>query len=253
MSSRTAVQISKRQKEQYQEEGYFILERALPDEHLAILRDECQRFLDEANAEMDRQGTDVLGLNHRNSRYFIAHPSQRSARVREVIFSDLMAEICRATIGDVAYIFWEQYVVKAAEKGMKFGWHQDSGFEVGVKHTPYVSCWCALDDMSEANGTVYILPFSRAGTREVVAHVHEQGSNDLIGYHGDDPGEPVIVPAGSIAVFSSVTFHRSGPNTTDRMRRVYLAQYSPEIIPNKEGTAPFGRDEQFLKDGRRVI
>ena len=253
MATNSTVPITDAHQEQFREEGYFILEQALPEPHLATLRDECQRFIDEMHAEMDRQGTDSIGLNHRNKRYFVAHPSLRSPSVKHVYFSDLMASICRATIGDTAYAFWEQYVVKAAEQGMKFGWHQDSGFEVGVQHKPYVSCWCALDDMSEANGTIYVLPFARAGTREVVEHVREAETNDLIGYHGDDPGIPVIVPAGSIAVFSSVTFHRSGTNTTGRMRRVYLSQYATEVIPNREGTAPFGRDEQFLKDGQRVL
>ena len=36
------------------------------------------------------------------------------------IFSDLMADICRATIGPDAFLFLDQYVVKAAEKGMSF-------------------------------------------------------------------------------------------------------------------------------------
>jgi hypothetical protein len=46
------------------------------------------------------------------------------------------------------------------------------------------------------------------------------------------------VPAGSIACFSSTLFHRSGPNTTDRMRRVYVAQYSATPILDADGTAP---------------
>lgn len=75
-----------------------------------------------------------------------------------------------------------------------------------------------------------MLPYSRARTREVVEHVHDEETNDLVGYFGDDPGDPIIVPAGSIASFTSTLFHRSGANTTDRMRRVYLAQYSAEPI-----------------------
>ena len=73
----------------------------------------------------------------------------------------------RATLGETDYLFNEQYVVKAAEKGLKFGWHQDSGF-VGYTHRPYLSCWCAIDDVTVENGTVYLLPYSRAGTRELV-------------------------------------------------------------------------------------
>ena len=134
---------------------------------------------------------------------------------------------------------------------MKFGWHQDSGY-VGHPHRPYLTTWCALDDVSEENGTVYVLPYSRAGTREVCKHTREEGSNDLIGYHGDDPGVPIVAPAGSIAVFSSCTFHRSGANHSDRVRRVYLPQYSADIILDKEGKKPQGQCIPFLKNGERI-
>jgi len=253
MSMTQAVRITEAQKKQYQDEGFFLLERVIPAEHLQLLRDECQRFIDEMNAEMDRQGTDVLGISHRNKRYFVAWASKRSTQLRAFVFSDLMADICRATVGDEAYLYWEQYVVKAAEQGMKFSWHQDSAFGQTAPHQPYVSCWCALDDMSDANGTTYLLPYSRAGTRALVPHVKEEGTNDLVGYQGDDPGDIVIVPAGSIAVFSSVALHRSGVNTTDHMRRVFLAQYSGEVITTPEGSGPAAGDEHFLHHGQRVV
>ena len=247
------VYVGEAQRRQYQEEGYAILERIIPDEHLQALRDECQRFIDEMHAEMDRERTDTLGISHRKKRYFVAHVAARSPRAHAFVFSDLMADICRATIGDEAYLYWDQYVVKAGEVGMKFSWHQDSAFNSTARHRPYVSIWCALDDMTEANGTTYMLPYSRAGTRELIAHTKEEGTNDLIGYRGDDPGEIVRVPAGSIALFSSFTLHRSGVNATDKMRRVYLVQFSPEIIRKADGSGPAGGTEQFLHHGQRVL
>jgi ectoine hydroxylase-related dioxygenase (phytanoyl-CoA dioxygenase family) len=247
----TLPQITDEQKRQYQEEGYFILERAIPDEHLKNLQDECQSFIDKIHAQMDEKRTDVLGVSHRNKRYFISNRNKESPKLRAFLFLDVMAEVCRATLGENAFLFHEQYVVKAAEVGMKFAWHQDSGY-VGHDHRPYLSCWCALDDMTEENGTVYILPYSRAGVRKRIDHIKEEGTNDLVGYHGDDPGEPVIVPAGSIAVFSSVCFHRSGANTTKKMRRVYLAQYSAEPIMTKDGSKLWALAEPILKGGRKV-
>jgi len=244
------VTISDAQKQQFEDEGYFILERVIPEAHLEILRGECQRFIDMMDAEMDKAGTDVLGISHRNKRYFVSLRYKESAHLRDFLFSDLMADICQATLGETAYLFWEQYVVKSAEVGMKFSWHQDSGF-VDTEHRPYISCWCPLDDVNEQNGTVYLLPFSRAGTKQKVEHVRDPQTNDKIGYHGDDPGEVVIVPAGSVVVFSSTAFHRSGPNITDRMRRVYLAQYSAEPILKPDGT-PYGLVEPVLRDGTPV-
>ena len=220
----------------FRDDGFFVLENVIPQHDLQALRDECQRFIDERDEEMDRLGVDTIDLDHRGRRYFV-HAYEKSTEVRRFLFSDLMAGLARATLGETVYLFNEQYVVKAAEQGMKFGWHQDGGF-IEYPHRPYLTCWITLDDVTEANGTVYLLPYSRAGTREVVPHVHDKETNDRIGYTGDDPGDPVVVPAGSVACFSSTVLHRSGPNATDRMRRVYLAQYSAEPILTADRTGP---------------
>ncbi|MGC4087778.1 MAG: phytanoyl-CoA dioxygenase family protein [Polyangiaceae bacterium] len=167
-----------------------------------------------------------------------------------------MAQIAQATLGPEAYLFHEQWVVKGAEQGMKFSWHQDSGYvkryHPATDHRPYVSCWCALDDVNEANGTVYLLPYSRGRTREhILEHQYDAAANDLVAYFGDDPGDPVRVPAGSIVVFTSYLLHRSGPNTTERMRRVYLAQYSNAPITHPDGK-PWSMAVPFLKGGEMI-
>jgi ectoine hydroxylase-related dioxygenase (phytanoyl-CoA dioxygenase family) len=241
--------VSEQQAKQFREEGYFVLERVIPEGHLEALRSECQRLIDERDAEMDRLGVEKLDLDHKGKRYFV-HAYEGSEKAREFLFSELMAEVVRATLGESAYLFNEQYVVKAAEKGLKFGWHQDSGF-VGYPHRPYLSCWCALDDVTVENGTVYLLPYSRAGTRELVEHIKDEETNDMVGYFGDDPGDAVIAPAGSVVGFSSTLFHRSGANTTDRMRRVYVAQYSSEPILDDAGRAPRHLAEPLLVNGAR--
>jgi len=233
---------------QYQDEGYFILERIIPEAHLALLREECQKYIDEVNARMEAEGVDKLGLNHKHSRYFIAaYKQDRNPRLAEFLFSPLMRDICHATLGTDPYLFVEQYVVKAAERGGKFSWHQDSGY-IGHAHRPYLTCWCTLDDVNEENGTVYLLPYSRQGTKELVPHVKDPETNDKVGYFGDDPGMPVFVPAGSIACFSSTVFHRSGPNRTNGMRRIYLAQYSAEPILKADGSAPWNLAEPFPEE-----
>ena len=249
MSSVQAV-VTDAQRGQFEEEGYFVLERVIPEEHLEMLREECGRLIELRDAEMERAGERVRGITQKGLRYFI-NAWGYSERVREFLFGELMAEVCRATLGDTAYLFNEQYVVKAAERGTKFSWHQDSGY-IGHPHRPYLSCWCTLDDVTEENGTVYLLPYGRAGVREMVQHERDEASNDKVGYFGDDPGIPVVVPAGSVACFSSTLFHRSGSNTTPRARRIYLAQYSAEPIMSADGSKLWHLAEPLLRDGRRV-
>jgi ectoine hydroxylase-related dioxygenase (phytanoyl-CoA dioxygenase family) len=141
---------------------------------------------------------------------------------------------------------------------MPFAWHQDSGYvkfrDPATRHKMYLTCWCTLDDVNEDNGTVFLLPHSRGGTSHTLFdHIREDGSNDLVGYTGDDPGIPINVSAGSIVAFSSYNFHRSSRNTTDRMRRVYLPQYSPEPLVSADGermnlSVPFVRDGEIVYD-----
>lgn len=248
---KTDIHVTEAQRKQYREEGYFILYPGIPRDHLEFLRAQCTMLIEEQNAEMDRLGTDVIDLSRRNSRYFVFLPYRKHQQLGQVIFSDLMAEICRATIGVDAMLFWEQFVVKGTDtKGAEFGWHQDSGY-VDHPHKPYVNTWIPLDDVNEENGTIHILPYSSAGTRERVEHKVLPNSNDRVGYFGEDPGVPVVCREGSIAVFSSTSFHRSGANYTKQLRRSYAIQFSPEPIYEADGSLK-GFGEYFLKNDRRV-
>jgi ectoine hydroxylase-related dioxygenase (phytanoyl-CoA dioxygenase family) len=249
------VLIAPQQIQQYHTQGFCVLPNVIPPDHLTNLRGECARWIDAIHAEMDAKGTDTLGISHRHSRYFISRRAQQSEKMLGFLFSDFMAEVTQALLGPNVYLFNEQYVVKSAERGMKFAWHQDGGYVLangGAPHKPYLSCWCPLDDATIANGTVYILPFDRAGTREIQQHVKEAETNDQVGYFGSDPGDPVEVPAGSIVAFTSATFHRSGPNTTDKMRRVYLAQYSSEPLRRASDGSLWGWALPFLQDGKNI-
>ena len=233
----------------YRDQGWFVLEDALDTGSLEILRRECQRFMDERDAEMDAAGTDVIGLDRRGQRYFVNDCSTRSGALRQLLLGEAMRKVCRATVGEEVYLFNDQFVVKGTDGETSFSWHQDGGY-IPYEHLQYVTCWMALDDVDETNGTVYVLSYDRAGTREVVPHRRDPATNDMVGYFGDDPGVPAIVDAGSIVCFSSTVFHRSGPNTTDRLRRVYVAQYSAEPILNDNGDAPRHQAVPVLRAGQ---
>lgn len=238
-------------RKQFQDEGYFILERVVPENLLEIVRGSCEHLIDLMHQEMDRLGTDHIHISHRNKRYHIAKRYAEAPRLSEYVFCDLMADICRATIGDTAFLFYDQYVVKAAEQGASFSWHQDSGY-LGFPHEPYITVWMAVDDMTLENGTTYVMPYSRIGIRTLVEHIRNPETGDKTGYFGDEHGVPAIVPAGSVVVFSSLTFHRSGQNTTDRMRRAYVTQYSPQPIIKPDGSGPMHLAVPFLEVGKNV-
>ena len=251
MTTQSKKQITDHHRQQYVDEGYFILERAIPDDHLQVLRDSCDALIGLMHDEMDRLGTDHIHISHRGKRYHIAKKFDQAPGLTDYVFSDLMAEVCRATIGGDAFLFYDQYVVKAAEQGIKFSWHQDGGY-LGFPHRPYVTVWAAVDDMTIQNGTAYVMPYSTIGIRSLVEHIRDETTGDKVGYFGKEPGVAAIVPAGSLVVFSSLCFHCSGPNTTDKMRRAYVTQYSAQPICKPGTDTPMHLAVPFLSNGLRT-
>ncbi|HWN66573.1 MAG TPA: phytanoyl-CoA dioxygenase family protein [Haliangium sp.] len=235
---------------QYREQGYFVVPSLFPAEIVAMLREECAWAVGLVEQAMDAVGRDHWGLNHRHRRYIVPLQYKRSARLPAFLFGDVLAAMCQVTLGSEAYLFLEQFVIKGAADGMRLGWHQDAGY-LPFDPPPYVTGWIPLDDVDEANGTILVLPYDRAGTRDRIPHSRDPATGDAIGYAGPDPGIPVIAPAGSLAVFSSTLLHRSGENRSGEPRRAYIVQYSAEPIYDPDGAVRHFADP-MLAAGQRL-
>tara|TARA_B100000315_G_C14540557_1_gene570662 strand:+ start:664 stop:1467 length:804 start_codon:yes stop_codon:yes gene_type:complete len=264
--------ISEDNKRQFLEEGYFLLPEAIEQTMLDSICDVCDYSIEEFNtSERVNESDDVSShegelytrvtgdgkqfetsvLNIKNSRYFLEQRHQEHPDLAKFIFSELMAEICKATIGQNAYFHFEEFVVKFPRGGASFSWHQDGAY-VPKHGLPYVSAWCSLDAVSPENGTIYVLPYSRAGTRDLVDHSRDENEMERTGYHGEDPGVAVVLPAGSVAVFASNVLHRSGDNISNAKRRALLVQFSAEPILSEDGTTPWHSADPFLRDGEII-
>src|SRR5450756_160948 len=122
------ITISQEQRELYQTEGYMILPAVIPPAMLETLREECSYYIGYMDALMDSKNVQSVGITHRGKRYFINNRYRLSNRLYQFIFRDMMAKVADATVGPDAQLFHEQWVVKGAEQGIKFSWHQDSGY-----------------------------------------------------------------------------------------------------------------------------
>lgn len=241
------------QSSQFKEQGFAVFPGILAGEALALLRAECDAFVAREDARMDAAGVDSIGISHRGKRYFANECQRVVPSLRNVLFSNVMADVCRATLGDTAYFFFDQYVVKGPEGGMPFSWHQDSGYVVGnggpTDHAPYLTCWCPLDDATEENGTVRLIPGSHKNG--IIGHERKAGSNDLA-VEPNAEGVLVEAKAGDVVAFSSLTLHATGANRSTAPRRVYLAQYTPEAMLDP-GTRQLRRNAiAFLQAGQQV-
>ncbi|MEM9248811.1 MAG: phytanoyl-CoA dioxygenase family protein [Pseudomonadota bacterium] len=221
--------------EDFRRNGYVIYENALSPDELAGFRKACEDLLAEPVSDGGTDGKHKIGLGA--ARRFLAHRHEEFPAVNDFILGGKMAEIGNDLLGTAPYLFNEQFVVKGAGKGASFAWHQDGAY-VGFDHKPYITVWIALDDATEDNGCVYIQPRDLDAKPGLDPHEWQDDTNELNGYTGDDPGTPMVCKAGTIVVFSSLTLHSSGANTTGKQRRAFICQYSPEPIIDPATQAP---------------
>jgi len=123
-----------------------------------------------------------------------------------------------------------------------FGWHQDFAYWDWVDTTNLSTCWVALQDTDLSIG----------GMRTIVGS-HEWGYNPDSGaafnknldalratfqQSGKDwIDEPCIMKAGQASFHHALTYHGSGPNTTDRSRMSFVAH----VMPGSAGYKPSGK------------
>jgi phytanoyl-CoA hydroxylase len=206
--------------------GYCILAGVLTANELAGLRSACDLLLREKPAD---GGGKFHDIGRGEARRFLRQRHADFPALAAFVLGAGMRKLVSALLGQAPFLFNEQFVVKGARTGANFAWHQDGAY-VGFAHKPYLTVWIALDDMTEQNGCIYALPRDLDRDQTLVPHRWDAEGKEKVGYDGPEHGVPMIGPAGMAVAFSSTTLHSSGPNTTDRVRRAYICQYSPEPI-----------------------
>src|SRR5215216_4930668 len=97
--------------QQFERDGYFILESVISGAVLEALRTECMHYIALVDREMEAKGIKMDEINHYKKRYFISNRSEDSAILTDFLLGDLMVDIVQATLGKNVYLFNEQYVV----------------------------------------------------------------------------------------------------------------------------------------------
>jgi ectoine hydroxylase-related dioxygenase (phytanoyl-CoA dioxygenase family) len=211
------------QATQFDTEGYVVLEEAFAAGEVAEVTSE----LDAIEAEVERflrsQKGERMMIAEAGAITFSTHAVVRSPRLRQFVRHRVFTGLCADIIGPDANLYWDQGVYKKPEKPRRFPWHQDNGYTF-VEPQQYLTCWCALTDATEQNGCPLVVPgLHKLGTLE---HWWTDYGWQCV----EDPSDVAVAEAkaGSIVVFSSLTPHQTGPNTTDAVRKAYIVQYAPE-------------------------
>ena len=245
----TAGLISDDQVARFREDGYFVTEPMWDGGELAEVCEEFDRLhaetVDAAKRDGDEQAARLAAR-----RPFIGQAHTRSEVLKRFVKSPIYLEACAKLIGADADLYFNQVVIKPPQRGLAFAWHQDSGY-TETEPLEYITCWTAIGRTSIDNGCVWVIPGSHKWG--LLPHPRDEEQSLLVAQFDDESGQqPVEMEAGQVAIFSSLTLHRSGENRSKQVRRGYVPQYHvPNVISKRTGK-PWGDLFPVLRGGRGV-
>ena len=211
------------QVQQFDALGYVVVPDIVEPALLDLVRDEIDRFEARTEERLRRVAGERITIAEAGAITFTTHLVTRSPLLRDLSRHPRLVGICADLIGPDVRLYWDQAVYKKPEKPRRFPWHQDNGYTY-IEPQQYLTCWIALNDATVDNGCPWVAPrLHRRGT-----FVHEYV--DPLGFEclRDVPDAMAAeVRAGGAVVFSSLTPHLTGPNTTDAVRKAYIVQYAP--------------------------
>ena len=222
---------------EFRERGWFHLGRVFDDDALAEIRGEYDRIL-ERPLRIGEQGKgpfEYSPLLHVQSPVLCRHATHPEIVAAAV---DLLGPDVR--------LYWDQAVSKPPGATSDVPWHQDNGYTPVVPEE-YLTFTVAIDAASEQNGCLWIQPASHH------SGVQPHQPTDMLffrGYEGDDPGVAVPQPEGSVLCFSSLTMHRTGPNTSDGPRRSWVIQFCCADTRHRESGRLYDDRLLVARDGK---
>jgi len=237
----------------FNQKGFIVVEDAFSSSEVANVIGQIDPY--EFNVTEALKGLDggKFFISRAEEITFTTHLVTQSETLKDFSKHNVFSKICRDLIGPDVRLYWDQAVYKKPGTKDEFPWHQDNGYTF-IEPQAYLTCWVALTDTDETNGCPCVVPgLHKKGT------LHHESTE--LGYEIPlDSSESISLPlkAGSIAIFSSLTPHRTGPNLSDNIRKSYILQYAPEgskrLISQSltEDVNDESRQFLILKDGEKV-
>ena len=246
--------ISERDINQFHEQGYFVTDVAFESSELQAMTDEMDRVYTEGIEAAKKTGDAQAVVAAQGQRSY-GQFHTRSGVAAEFVQSPIYLEACLKLIGPDADLYWNQAAVKPPMLGKTFSWHQDSGYTETIP-LEYITCWTAVGDSDLENGCIWIIPASH--NWGLGKHNSEEANEEIYGgltveFSDESDAIPVEMQAGQVAVFSSLMFHKSGPNIShNRTRYGFVPQYHvPGVILKRTGQ-PIGDQFPVLRNSKNV-
>jgi phytanoyl-CoA hydroxylase len=222
------MSLTESQRKQYQEQGFLVVEGLFSDGEISALQEVAEGWVAQSRNVTTNDDRFDLEPAHRPEAPAVRRV--KSPHLASPLFASLAVHpgilgVISDLIGFNVRLRATKLNMKSAGVGSSVEWHQDWAF---YPHTndDLLAVGVPLDDMTLENGCLLIVPGSHRG------HVLDHRSSSGVFVGSVDPQmieassvEPVIAPAGAITVHHARLLHGSAPNSSGKMRRLFLGEY----------------------------
>lgn len=229
------LRLSSEQVDSYWENGFLAVERLIPPDRVRAMRNRiewlCENWQsDEARAVGAQQETAsgnveaaTVAQTARTVRKF-DNLTRHETLFRDHSRCDEVLDVVADLVGTPIILFTDQALLKPPHVGSAKPPHQDGAYFITEPADGLVTCWCALDDATIANGCMHYIPGShRLGLQDHT--VIENTPHKIPPEFRAEAAVAVPVPAGSCIFHHGLTLHMSTPNRSDTWRRTMICHY----------------------------
>lgn len=240
--------LSEAQFEQFQRDGYLVIDQFLTPDEVASVRSGIKRVCDErADMTSDRDGFNLekVGGDSFNPQARAVAPGRfrkiqgavfHVPEVRDAFTGEKMLDCMEDLMGGNIYYHSSKVMFKPPHGGAAKPWHQDAAY---WRHyaSKQITVWIAIDDATQENGCVWAIPGSNH--LGLIPHVKtelqvEESRIDL------SKAAPVPVMSGGLLIFHSLVLHMSHANNSDKPRCAIICDYDCEPNPGIDGVKGMG-------------
>jgi phytanoyl-CoA hydroxylase len=256
----------KKLRDEYLEQGYAVIEGAIPPPFMNSIRSAASRIVEEFDIDAHRTVFSTGDRDRGRDGYFmqsaetvhcfleedaldaegkLVRPKAQAINKIGHAMHDLVPEFsafCRQPLfaeclRAIAYhspVLWQtMYIYKQAHIGGEVRWHQDASYLI-TEPSSIVGFWIALEDAHKENGCLWVQPGGHTGPLREIYEVDHQSMTGTLRELDDTPwpsvtdGIAVEVPAGSLVIFNDHMPHYSSQNRSESSRQAFTMHFAEE-------------------------
>lgn len=218
------------QVKQFQKKGYLVFERLIQGEKLSYYKGVFDDLVEQGRSlvkeqphwtlELDETGKPRPGLLHKVQGVCVV-----DERVLELAKESAILDRVEALVGPDIDAFGTKFFPKLPHGGTSTHWHQDN-YYFGTNSDRIISCGIYLEDADTENGCLRVIPESHL-EMEIVEHTKNPAMHGSWTDVDESQAIDLVIPAGTVVVFSANLLHGSNDNFSDRTRYSTAWHYLP--------------------------